>query len=75
MIPHPPASFVVQRHRDRGRPPNTLFRVRPGPFFPEDLGNGSFAQFADARTLMERNTFLVGRDLRLAPVTSFFIAS
>jgi hypothetical protein len=43
-----------------------LFRVRPGPFLPQDLGNGSFAQFADARTLMERNTFLVGRDLRLA---------
>ena len=43
-----------------------LFRVRPGPFLPEDLGNGTFAQFADARTLMERNTFLVGRDLRLA---------
>ena len=43
-----------------------LFRVRPGPFLPEDLRNGSFAQFADARTLMERNTYLVGRDLRLA---------
>ena len=43
-----------------------LFRVRPGPFLPEDLGNGSFAQFADAQTLMERNTYLVGRDLRLA---------
>jgi uncharacterized protein len=43
-----------------------LFRVRPGPFSPEDLGNASFAQFADARTLMERNTYLVGRDLRVA---------
>jgi uncharacterized protein YfaT (DUF1175 family) len=43
-----------------------LFRVRPGPFLPEDLGNGSFAQFADARTLMQRNTHLVGRDFRLA---------
>jgi uncharacterized protein YfaT (DUF1175 family) len=43
-----------------------LFRVRPGPFSPEDLGNGSFAQFADARTLIERNTYLVGRDLRQA---------
>ena len=43
-----------------------LFRVRPGPFFPEDLHNGSFAQFADAQTLMERNTYLVGRDLRMA---------
>jgi uncharacterized protein YfaT (DUF1175 family) len=43
-----------------------LFRVRPGPFLPEDTNNGSFAQFADARTLMERNTYLIGRDLRLA---------
>ncbi len=43
-----------------------LFRVRPGPFLPQDLSDGSFAQFADARTLMERNTYLVGRDFRLA---------
>ncbi len=43
-----------------------LFRVRPGPFVAEDIHNGSFAQFADARTLMEHNTYLVGRDLRLA---------
>jgi hypothetical protein len=43
-----------------------LFRVRPGPFLPQDLSDGSFAQFADARTLMERNTYLVGRDLRVA---------
>jgi uncharacterized protein YfaT (DUF1175 family) len=43
-----------------------LFRVRPGPFLAEDIGNGSFAQFADAQTLMERNTYRIGRDLRLA---------
>jgi uncharacterized protein len=43
-----------------------LFRVSAGPFLPEDLTNGSFAQFADARTLMERNTYLIGRDLRQA---------
>jgi uncharacterized protein len=43
-----------------------LFRVRPGPFLPEDLHNGAFAQFADAQTLMQRNTYLIGRDLRLA---------
>jgi uncharacterized protein YfaT (DUF1175 family) len=44
----------------------SLFRVRPGPFLPADLDNGSFAQFADAQTLMQDNTYLVGRDLRLA---------
>jgi uncharacterized protein len=41
-----------------------LFRVRPGEFQPSDIGNGAFAQFADARTLVERNTFFVSRDVR-----------
>jgi uncharacterized protein len=43
-----------------------LFRVRPGPFQPADLDNNTFAQFADAQTLMQDNAYLVGRDLRLA---------
>jgi uncharacterized protein YfaT (DUF1175 family) len=43
-----------------------LFRVRPGPFLSQDLNNGAFAQFADAQTLMQRNTYLIGRDLRVA---------
>jgi uncharacterized protein YfaT (DUF1175 family) len=43
-----------------------LFRVAPGPFEPADLTNGAFAQFADARTLVERNAFLVSRDVRAA---------
>ncbi len=43
-----------------------LFRITPGPFLPTDLSNGAFAQFADARTLMQRNTYLVGRDVNLA---------
>jgi uncharacterized protein len=43
-----------------------LFRIRPGPFLPADLNNGTFAQFADAQTLMQHSTYLVGRDLRLA---------
>jgi uncharacterized protein YfaT (DUF1175 family) len=43
-----------------------LFRVRPGPFQPADLDNNTFAQFADAQTLMQDNTYLVGRDLRFA---------
>ena len=41
-----------------------LFRVRPAST-PEDL-KASFAEFADARTLMRFNTFLVSRDVRLA---------
>jgi uncharacterized protein len=43
-----------------------LFRVRPGPFSPADLDDGSFAQFADAQTLMLDNTYLLGRDPRQA---------
>jgi len=41
-----------------------LFRVRP-PLSPEDL-KSSFAEFADARTLVHFNTFFVSRDVRLA---------
>lgn len=43
-----------------------LFRVRPGPYTAQDASNGSFAQFADAKTLWQHNTFLVSRDLRAA---------
>jgi uncharacterized protein YfaT (DUF1175 family) len=43
-----------------------LFRIRPGPYRAADATNGSFAQFADAETLMRRNTYLVTRDVRAA---------
>lgn len=43
-----------------------LFRVRPGPFEAADLDDGAFAQFADAKTLVERNAFQVSRDVRAA---------
>jgi hypothetical protein len=43
-----------------------LFRVRPGSFEPADAANGAFAQFADAKTLVERNATLVSRDVREA---------
>jgi uncharacterized protein len=43
-----------------------LFRVRPGAFEPTDLENGAFAQFADAKTLVERNAYFVSRDVRAA---------
>lgn len=45
---------------------NALFRVAPGPFVLDDLSNGAFAQFADARTLVQRNAYLVSRDVRAA---------
>ncbi len=43
-----------------------LFRVRPGPFVVSDLSDKSFAQFADARTLMEWNTHFISRNLKAA---------
>src|ERR1035441_6107663 len=43
-----------------------LFRVRDGSFVPDDLNDGAFAQFADAKTLWRSNTYFVGRDIRRA---------
>jgi len=43
-----------------------LFRVRPGPFRPEDLKDGAFAEFADAKTLKDFNTYFLSRDVRVA---------
>ncbi len=43
-----------------------LFRVRPGAFNAEDVSDGAFAQFADAKTLVERNAYFVSRDVRQA---------
>jgi uncharacterized protein len=44
----------------------SLFRVKPGAFQSGDLAAGAFAQFADAKTLVERNAYLVGRDVQAA---------
>jgi uncharacterized protein YfaT (DUF1175 family) len=43
-----------------------LFRVQPGSFEPADASDGAFAQFADAKTLVERNAYYVSRDVRQA---------
>jgi uncharacterized protein len=43
-----------------------LFRVRDGGFVGEDLNNGAFAQFADAKTLWQRNSYFVGREVSRA---------
>jgi uncharacterized protein YfaT (DUF1175 family) len=43
-----------------------LFRVRPGAFTPQDLTDGAFAQFADAKTLVQRNAFFLSRNVRAA---------
>lgn len=43
-----------------------IFRVREGRFIPVDLTDGTFAEFADAKTLIVANTHLVTRDVHLA---------
>lgn len=43
-----------------------LFRVRAGSFQAADAVDGAFAQFADAKTLVEFNTYRVSRDVRQA---------
>jgi uncharacterized protein YfaT (DUF1175 family) len=43
-----------------------LFRIRPGPFSPSDLADGTFTEFADAKTLMRCNSHRVARSLEHA---------
>jgi uncharacterized protein len=43
-----------------------LFRIAPAAFTAPDLTNGAFAQFADAKTLWQRNTYFVTRDVHTA---------
>lgn len=43
-----------------------LFRVRDGSFVSDDLNDGAFAQFADAKTLWLYNSYFVGRDISRA---------
>ncbi len=43
-----------------------LFRVKPGIYAPQDLRNGAFAEFANAKTLRSMNMFLVSKDVRQA---------
>ncbi len=40
-----------------------LFRITPGPFVQGDESDGAFAQFADVKTLVERNAYLVSRNV------------
>ena len=59
-----PGPSIRQYHYPQTPLGAALFRITPGSFQPGDLNDGSFAQFADARTLMQRNTHFVSRDIR-----------
>lgn len=41
----------------------SLFRIRPGKFQVSDLKDGAFAEFADAKTLKDFNSYLISRDI------------
>jgi uncharacterized protein YfaT (DUF1175 family) len=43
-----------------------LFRVKEGSFSVDDLTDGAFAEFADAKTLSRYNAYPLGRDLSRA---------
>lgn len=43
-----------------------LFRVRDGSFALDDVDDGAFSQFADAKTLWRHNSYFVGRDISRA---------
>jgi len=42
---------------------HSLFRTRAGPFQTSDLADGTFAEFADAATLLHFNAFFISRDV------------
>jgi uncharacterized protein YfaT (DUF1175 family) len=64
----PPIALTsVEKYRFPSTPlAGALFRVRPGSFAPNDLKDGTFAEFADAKTLREFNMHLISRDVRAA---------
>ena len=64
-VPAPPGEIRAWHYPDTPLGA-ALFRVKPGAFEAADLTNGTFAQFADARTLVERNAYFVSRDVRQA---------
>jgi uncharacterized protein YfaT (DUF1175 family) len=62
----PPLSSVAQYVYPLTPLGAELFRIRSGPYQAADASDGAFAQFADAETLMRRNTYLVSRDVHAA---------
>jgi uncharacterized protein YfaT (DUF1175 family) len=64
-VPALPGEIRAWRYPDTPLGSN-LFRVRAGSFVPPDATNGAFAQFADAKTIVERNAFFVTRDVHQA---------
>ena len=63
-LPVPPQAGEVHQYHYPYTPLGAnIFRVRSGSFQSNDLRNGAFAEFADAKTLWRDDTYSVGRDL------------
>ena len=66
-LPIPPAMPSIAKYQYPQTPLGAnLFRIRSGGFEPQDLHDGAFAEFADAKTLRAYNTRFVSRDIRAA---------
>jgi hypothetical protein len=66
-LPFPPAIPPVRKYSYPRTPLGAgLFRVRPGSYRAEDPAGGTFAQFADAQTLMRLNTHFITREVQMA---------
>jgi len=66
-LPIAPAAGDIRQYQYPFTPLGAaLFRVRQPSFTADDLTNSAFGQFADAKTLWQRNSYFVGRDLALA---------
>jgi uncharacterized protein len=66
-LPAAPAGGDVKQYQYPHTPLGVgVFRVREAGFTADDLNNGAFAQFADAKTLWRYNSYFVGRDIELA---------
>ncbi|HEY4931422.1 MAG TPA: DUF1175 family protein [Terriglobales bacterium] len=66
-LPNAPSAEDVRQYQYPYTPLGAgLFRIHDGSLVPDDLNDGAFAQFADAKTLWRRNSYFVGRDIRRA---------
>jgi uncharacterized protein len=64
----PPSALPsIEKYRYPATPLGAnVFRVRSGRFLPTDINDGSFAEFADAKTLKNFNAHFISKDVHLA---------
>jgi uncharacterized protein YfaT (DUF1175 family) len=66
-LPEIPSIPAVQKYTYPFTPLGAnLFRIHPGNYTPADTGNGNFAQFADAETLVRFNAHFISKDVEQA---------